>query len=595
MPTILKEKSESPLRWWVLFFTCVMLIANYYCYDIPAALHQQFKDYMGDSSDFETYFQLLYTVYSVPNVVLPFLGGYFVDKFGVRVCLIAFSSLLLLGQALFSWGVSSRSWTLMFIGRVVYGFGGENLAVANSAVLSVWFKGKELAFAFGLNLSIARLGSVANNFISPRIAAADSMAFASWFGVILTAIGVFSTVCISAVDKRQDKASASESGNGINKPLIGNEDDEEENTRNPVNISTVDDESLDASILQSFGAEASAPPAPEFRDVLKFSQAFWLLTISCVVVYGCVLPFNNIASTLLLERTYFEAPEASCALAFPFECESPANMPLPACSLYYASSTNQPPLPTNTTGTIDCSSYSNSDGTYGGCYSDYCTRLQSAEEDATATMSIPYFISAGLSPFLGAAVDRFGQRAIVAAVAPAILILVHLCLGLTTVNPIYPLVGQGLAYASFAAVLWPSVPLVIEQRFVGLGFGIVTSVQNMGLASFPLCVAAIYQANGNHYIPNVEMFFVSLATLGFLIGLYLNYYDYHHNNVFNSPGQSGAEALAATEGGRRLSADPDSRTVLFPGDFHAGERAARISRNSTDKQRNNVFGKVTPA
>ena len=44
-------------------------------------------------------------------------------------------------------------------------------------------------------------------------------------------------------------------------------------------------------------------------------------------------------------------------------------------------------------------------------------------------MSIPYTISAVLSPFLGLAVDRFGRRAVVIVLAPVVLIGVHLSLG----------------------------------------------------------------------------------------------------------------------------------------------------------------------
>ena len=73
--------------------------------------------------------------------------------------------------------------------------------------------------------------------------------------------------------------------------------------------------------------------------------------------------------------------------------------------------------------------------------------------------------------------------------------VVHSILGYApSVDPVGPLVGQGLAYAGFAAVLWPSVPLVVEQRFIGLGYGVVTSVQNLGLASFPLIVSGIASA-----------------------------------------------------------------------------------------------------
>ena len=52
-------------------------------------------------------------------------------------------------------------------------------------------------------------------------------------------------------------------------------------------------------------------------DALKFPHAFWVLVISCVVVYGCVLPFNNIASSLLLERDYFKPQSDTCHLEYP--------------------------------------------------------------------------------------------------------------------------------------------------------------------------------------------------------------------------------------------------------------------------------------
>jgi MFS family permease len=76
------NKATSSLRWLILFLNCIMMIGNYYCYDIPAALHLQMDDFMGRPHQFEVLFSLLYTVYSVPNIVLPFFGGYIVDILG---------------------------------------------------------------------------------------------------------------------------------------------------------------------------------------------------------------------------------------------------------------------------------------------------------------------------------------------------------------------------------------------------------------------------------------------------------------------------------------------------------------------------------
>ncbi len=48
----------------------------------------------------------------------------------------------------------------MLVARFLLGLGSEPMIVAITCALAKWFKGKELSFAFGINLTIARLGSV---------------------------------------------------------------------------------------------------------------------------------------------------------------------------------------------------------------------------------------------------------------------------------------------------------------------------------------------------------------------------------------------------------------------------------------------------
>lgn len=47
---------------------------------------------------------MLYTVYSLPNMVLPIFGGLFLDKLGIRSGLILFTMVLTLGQMIFMIG-----------------------------------------------------------------------------------------------------------------------------------------------------------------------------------------------------------------------------------------------------------------------------------------------------------------------------------------------------------------------------------------------------------------------------------------------------------------------------------------------------------
>lgn len=205
---------------------------------------------------------------------------------------------------MFAIGLGARSWPIMFLGRIIYGFGGENLGVANSAILSVWFKGNELAFAFGLNLSISRLGSVFNNLTSPALTNTYNIEFALWFGVILCAGGFAAALVVCAIDRHVD---AMLDGGGGQHVLLSDAElteDEEAKQNKDKAITNKElrtgllgapmDIAKEAQRSGSFSGEcapsvsiAVTPPAKvQFKDVFSFKQVFWVLALICVVVYG---------------------------------------------------------------------------------------------------------------------------------------------------------------------------------------------------------------------------------------------------------------------------------------------------------------------
>jgi MFS family permease len=267
-------------------------------------------------------------------------------------------------------------------------------------------------------------------------------------------------------------------------------------------------------------------------------------------VYGCILPFNNVASGILLERNYFKTPPEDCTLQFPNECTSGTfqehlNPSMDSNGNSCPGKNYAPVLPSSLNITrigygyhkeslsqmeVDCDLSFWSDG----CTKDYCDSLRQATVTADRVMSIPYIVSAILSPMLGGVVDRIGQRAVLLATAPLVLAVAHLILAFGTFSPIPPLVGQGLAYALFGAVLWPSVPLTVEISMAGTAFGIINSIQNVGLVVFPLVVAAIQNNQAGRYLPSVELFFAGCAIVGLLVGLQLNRLDRKHGNKLNS-------------------------------------------------------------
>ncbi|KAF9123466.1 hypothetical protein BGW39_008934 [Mortierella sp. 14UC] len=195
---------ESRVRWAMLGAACMVLFGNYYAFDNPAALNQPLQEYMQMSDDTYAYFlNILYTSYSLPNIVLPWLGGYASDIFGHRRLLILLSATVALGHFVVCLGVEHRSVPAMVLGRVLFG-AGESLAVAQSAITVKYFQGKELAMALGINLCIARLGSVLNDILTPYIWSRSSVPVAFWGGFV-SCILSFMTACLLAwLDRRYE-------------------------------------------------------------------------------------------------------------------------------------------------------------------------------------------------------------------------------------------------------------------------------------------------------------------------------------------------------------------------------------------------------
>jgi MFS family permease len=203
-------------------------------------------------------------------------------------------------------------------------------------------------------------------------------------------------------------------------------------------------------------------------------------------------------------------------------------------------------------------------------------------------MSIPYIINVSLSPFLGIAIDFYGRCASILVLAPLVFLAAHVVLATTEINAIYPLVGQGLAYSFYAAALWPMVVYVVDEKYVGVAYGVMTSVLNFGTAAFPLITSAIYIKSGNKYVPNTEWFFVGLGAAAFGCGVWLWVLDRmsgreldrsHWNDKDAAAGDSAGDSLTdplltkadmqVTEGdpdeGRASSSDEGCRASLKSG------------------------------
>ena len=178
MTETVRPEPSRLYRWLVLIFVSLAMFGSYYVYDALSPLADVLKQQLR-FSDLDIGF--LQAIYSFPNIFTVLIGGFIIDRIGLRKSLMIFGVLCFIGPAI---TVASGHLPIMATGRLIFGMGAESLNVAVTTALARWFRGKELSFAFGLNLTASRLGTFAA-LNSPTWARA---AYASWRAPFLIAL-----------------------------------------------------------------------------------------------------------------------------------------------------------------------------------------------------------------------------------------------------------------------------------------------------------------------------------------------------------------------------------------------------------------------
>jgi MFS family permease len=423
------------MRWIILALASTLMFANFYTYDLPAALNTPLEDWLGSSpKDYQYQINMFYSVYSLPNLFLPLIGGHFVDKFGTRKLTVLLSGFQLVGSIFFSIGTMHRNVGVMIFGRLLFGLGGESLTVAQSRVTSSYFRGRELAFALGFNLAIARMGSVANDLISPAIALRFSVPAAVWVGSVTTFISFLCAIALGWLDWRITKSKYQTSSM---QELQG--------------LSTHDKQLRSHAIISPMSANApiatsALPNAQQFHDpdglieeevvscqeIRMFPVQFWLLCLICIVMYATVVPFNTIHSAFLQTKWYKSDPQtASQIMAVP-DVISAVFVPVV--------------------------------GTFTDNYGHRCKTL----------------IACGI--LMGSVHLMLGL-----ANPPAFIR-----------SPVPLLVLLGFAY-SLLLTFWSGIPITVGAKRQGSAFGISTAALNFSLFLFPLIVASLINADPTYF------------------------------------------------------------------------------------------------
>jgi MFS family permease len=183
------------------------------------------------------------------------IGGMIIDRIGTRKSTFLFALLCFVGSAV---TVSSGMLEVMAAGRLIFGLGAESLIVAVTTAIAKWFRGKELSFAFGVNLTIARLGSFAA-LNSPSWAGS---LFSDWrlpllISVAAGVISVAGTVLYWMMESGAQRRYNLGSGGGTDKVV--------------------------------------------FSELFKFSRSYWYIVALCITFYSAMFPFQTFAVKFFME------------------------------------------------------------------------------------------------------------------------------------------------------------------------------------------------------------------------------------------------------------------------------------------------------
>jgi MFS family permease len=409
--------SGKPYRFTILAFAALITFGSYFAYDSVGAIETTLIQVFHTD---RAAIGAMYTVYSVAAVVAVFPGGFLIDRVGVRRASLIFSAFVVAGAAIVA---AAPSMPVLYAGRILFGIGSESMIVAQSAIAARWFTGKELAMAFGITLTIARLGTLFSFNTEELLASRFGWRGALW---IAAALCLFSLLCnwiYTLMDRHAE-------------PIL-------------------------------HLPEAGSGDKIAWSDAGKFRPSYWYAVGICVTFYSAIFPFTALATDFFHEK-WGLAMASGEGLGF-----------------------------------------------FAGVFYNF-THMFTTAQGVTAIIIAASMV---LAPFAGNFVDRVGRRATLMVLGSLLIVPAHLLLGLTHFSPVLSMIVLGAAFVLVPACIWPSVPLIVDARLVGTAFGLMTAIQNIGLAAFPYANGALRDAT--HGYTASQIMFAALGFCGLIFSFLL--------------------------------------------------------------------------
>ena len=270
-------------RWTALLIVSFTMFAGYYLADVMAPLQGLVQNQLSWSATEYGFFTSAYGWFNV-FLFLLIIGGIILDKFGIRITGLGAAIIMVLGTALKYYAISTSSldgmdvtlpilgtWKaqvmLAALGFAIFGVGIEITGITASKAIVKWFKGKEMALAMGMQLSVARLGTaLALSTSLPIARLSGHVSTPLLFCLIMLCIGILAFSIYAMMDRK-----------------------------------------LDASVVAARAQSDDQTPEDEkFKlsdifNILK-NRGWWYIALLCVLFYSAVFPFLKYATDLMIQK-----------------------------------------------------------------------------------------------------------------------------------------------------------------------------------------------------------------------------------------------------------------------------------------------------
>ncbi len=240
-------------RFLLLIFISLLTFGSYFAYDIIGAIAPTLVEDLGaERGTIGTF----YTMYSIAAIASVLIGGILIDRFGIRISSLIFSILVFSGSLLVAFPTNL---TLIFLGRFIFGAGSEPLVVAQMAMLSRWFKNKELALSFGITLTVSRLGTLFSFNTGELISSYfHNYRYALIAASLFCLLSLISNIIYILLDLRGEKILFLKKGGETDKIRL--------------------------------------------KDIGSFNASYWYVTLLCVTFYSAIFPFTALSTDFFVDK-----------------------------------------------------------------------------------------------------------------------------------------------------------------------------------------------------------------------------------------------------------------------------------------------------